>query len=91
VSYVLPDVFEERIVRLYCNTKSQGKDEIVEKIIKAFGKWCQEKNYPLPQVGVQKNTHVLFSFKRGHSKIITIFNIEKYGFVPLVSVYFMTN
>jgi broad-specificity NMP kinase len=55
VSFVLPEVFEECSIRLYCNTKDRGKDEIVEKIIKAFEKWYREK------VGLK--THVLFSSK----------------------------
>ncbi|XP_060569552.1 uncharacterized protein LOC132727965 [Ruditapes philippinarum] len=49
VSYVLPDVFQECSIRLYCNIKNKEKDDIVESITKAFGHWCQEKGYPLPQ------------------------------------------
>jgi hypothetical protein len=74
VSYVLPDVFQECSIRLYCNIKNKEKDDIVESITKAFGKWCQEKGYPLPQVGFEKKNHVLFPFKWALQNFM-IFNI----------------
>ncbi|XP_060569550.1 deoxynucleoside triphosphate triphosphohydrolase SAMHD1-like isoform X2 [Ruditapes philippinarum] len=49
VSYVLPDVFEECIIRLYCKMEDPSQETIVKRVTKAFAEWCKEKNYPPPQ------------------------------------------
>jgi hypothetical protein len=62
VSYVLPDVFEECIIRLYCKIEDPSQESIVRKVTKAFGEWCREKGYPLPQVGLHKNSRIVFIY-----------------------------
>ncbi|XP_060585344.1 deoxynucleoside triphosphate triphosphohydrolase SAMHD1-like [Ruditapes philippinarum] len=49
VSYVLPDVFEECVIRIYCKCEDKKQVENAKKLAEAFRKWCREKSYPLPK------------------------------------------
>ncbi|XP_053400926.1 deoxynucleoside triphosphate triphosphohydrolase SAMHD1-like isoform X2 [Mercenaria mercenaria] len=48
VSYVLPDTFSEQIVRIYYKDSHPDPNEL-QKVQKAFQKWCEKKGYPPPK------------------------------------------
>ncbi|XP_060585571.1 deoxynucleoside triphosphate triphosphohydrolase SAMHD1-like isoform X1 [Ruditapes philippinarum] len=50
VSFVLPDTFEERIIRIYCNMKDDSEKEIVLKVAEPFAKWCKDNQCTDPEV-----------------------------------------
>ncbi|XP_053400919.1 deoxynucleoside triphosphate triphosphohydrolase SAMHD1-like [Mercenaria mercenaria] len=57
VSYILPDTFAEHSVRVYCKVTGPDPEHRVERVRKAFIRWCERYHHPLPKGAKPQQTH----------------------------------
>ncbi|XP_045193987.2 deoxynucleoside triphosphate triphosphohydrolase SAMHD1-like [Mercenaria mercenaria] len=57
VSYVLPDTFAEHVVRVYCKDTGPDNERRIERVRKAFIRWCYLNNHPLPKGEKQRRAN----------------------------------